>query len=168
MRCHTKCFMALVFLLGVGTSYCRAEIYTSKENPQHSVQYEETSEVYLTVGQCKNYSRQNYPEKIVSCRSMLSSHFYLNGEIVDDRMDEMAKTSDDPLFTVLIVLGILILVGLAFYIYLIPTFVAYNRQHPQRVFIMMLNLFLGNTLVGWIAALIWARSGGESKNAIRN
>jgi hypothetical protein len=99
---------------------------------------------------------------------MLSNHFYLNGEIVDDRMDEMAKTSDDPLFTVLIVLGILILVGLAFCIYLIPTFVAYNRQHPQRVFIMMLNLFLGNTLVGWIAALIWARSGGESKNAVRN
>lgn len=172
MRRYIKTLLALVFLLGVGTGYCNAGTYTSKESPQHTVQYEEASGVYVTAGQCKDYSRQNHPLNVVRCRAMLSNHFYLNGEIVDDRMDEMAKTSvsfpsvsDDLLFTVLSVLGILILIGLAFYIYLIPTFVAYNRQHPQRVFIMLLNLFLGNTLVGWIAALIWARSGEENKNA---
>ena len=165
MKCYMKSFMALVILLGVGTGYCNAGTYTSKTNPQHSVEYKQA--VYLTDGQCKNYSRQN-PGTVFRCWSLPYRHFYLNGEIVDDRMDEMAKTSvssDDLLFTVLIVLGILILVGLAFYIYLIPTFVAYNRQHPQRVFIMLLNLFLGNTLVGWIAALIWAKSGRENENA---
>jgi H+/Cl- antiporter ClcA len=67
---------------------------------------------------------------------------------------------DDNAFFIILVL-ILIIVG--FYIYMLPTFVAYNRRHPQRFWIMMLNLFLGGTLVGWISALIWAH-GGENKN----
>jgi hypothetical protein len=166
MKRYIKSFSVLVFLLGVGTSYCSAGTYTPKQNPQHSVQYEEAPEVYLTAGQCKNYSRQNYPDKVVRCRAMLFSHFYLNGEIVDGRMDEIAKIQ--MVGDALLFIFVLIFIGVAFYVYMIPTFTAYNRNHPQRVFIMMLNLFLGNTLVGWIAALIWARSGGENENAREN
>lgn len=157
---YIKPFLALVFLLGIGISHCNAGTYTSKANPQHSVQYEEAPEIYLTAGQCKNYSRQN-PGTIVRCWSLVSRHFYLSGEIVDDRMDQIAK--DSGLETVFIFVVILPLAVVAFYIYLIPTFTAYNRNHPQRFWIMMLNLFCGETLVGWIAALIWARSGGENK-----
>ena len=152
--------MVLVFVLGVGTGYCNAGTYTSKANPQHSVEYKQA--VYLTDGQCKNYSRQN-PGTVFRCWSMPSRHFYLDGEIVDDRMDQIAK--DSGLETVFIFLVILILIGIGFYIYMLPTFTAYNRNHPQRFWIMMLNLFCGETLVGWIAALIWARSGEEDKNA---
>lgn len=157
-----KPFMALVFLLGVGIGNCNAGTYASKENPQHSVQYEEAPGVYLTVGQCKNYSRQN-PGTVVSCWAMLSRHFYLSGEIVDDRMDEIAKTQIAE--NAILFIFILVLIGIALYVYMIPTFVAYNRKHPQRFFIMMLNLFLGNTLIGWIAALIWARGGGKNEKA---
>ncbi len=153
---YIKTFIALVFLLVVGTGYCNAGTYTSKENPQHSVEYKQA--VYLTDGQCKNYSRQN-PGTVVKCWSTLSSHFYLNGEMVDDQMDEIAKT--EVAWDVFLLIFVLLLIVIGFYIYLIPTFTAYGRGHPQRFWIMMLNLFLGNTVVGWIAALIWARGGGE-------
>ncbi|HNX69021.1 MAG TPA: superinfection immunity protein [Candidatus Omnitrophota bacterium] len=150
--------MALVLLLGVGTGYCNAGTYTSKTNPQHSLEYKEA--VYLTDGQCKNYSRQN-PGTVFRCWSLPYRHFYLDGEIADDRMDEIAKT--EVAWDVFLLIFVLLLIVIGFYVYMLPTFTAYNRQHPQRFWIMMLNLFLGNTLIGWIAALIWAR-GGENKN----
>jgi len=148
--------MVLVFLLGVGIGNCHAGTYTSKTNPQQSVEYKQA--VYPTVGQCKNYSRQN-SGTVVRCWSLSSRHFYLDGEIVDDRMDEIAKT--EVAWDAFLLIFVLILIVVGFYVYLIPTFTAYDRNHPQRFWIMMLNLFLGNTLVGWIAALIWARSGEE-------
>jgi len=159
---NLKSFLVVVSLLGMGIGYGYAGTYTSKTNPQHSVQYEEADQVYFTVGQCKNYSRQNYPEKVVSCWSTVFRHFYLNGEIVDNRMDEIAK--DQMAGDIFLFIFALICIVLAFYLYLLPTITAYNRKHPQRFFIMMLNLILGSTFVGWIAALIWAR--GEKKQRV--
>lgn len=41
-------------------------------------------------------------------------------------------------------------------IYLLPTFIAGGRQHHQRRAILILNVFGGWTVLGWIAALTWA------------
>lgn len=41
-------------------------------------------------------------------------------------------------------------------LYLLPTIVAFMRRHHQRAAITLLNLFLGWTALGWIAALIWS------------
>lgn len=46
------------------------------------------------------------------------------------------------------------LAGIAFY--LIPTLVARNLKHHNLGAIFALNLLLGWTLVGWVAALVWA------------
>ena len=43
-------------------------------------------------------------------------------------------------------------------IYFFPDWVAQSRGHPQRKSIFVLNLFLGWTFLGWVAALIWANS----------
>ena len=43
-------------------------------------------------------------------------------------------------------------------VYFIPTIAAYRRKHPNRVAITFVNIFLGATIVGWIAALAWAVS----------
>jgi hypothetical protein len=40
--------------------------------------------------------------------------------------------------------------------YLLPFVVAVSRRHRQRLAIFCLNLLLGWTLLGWIAALVWA------------
>jgi len=38
----------------------------------------------------------------------------------------------------------------------IPTIVAFRRQHPNRWLIFVVNFAFGGTVVGWIAALVWA------------
>jgi len=49
-------------------------------------------------------------------------------------------------------LGTLFLLG----IYFIPTIVGYNTKYASGI--SLLNLFLGWTFLGWLAALIWAVS----------
>ena len=43
-------------------------------------------------------------------------------------------------------------------VYGAPTFVALKRVHHQTGPIVIVNLFLGWTLVGWVVALAWAVS----------
>ena len=40
--------------------------------------------------------------------------------------------------------------------YFVPWICAASRQHRQTVAIFVLNLLLGWTFVGWVAALVWA------------
>ncbi len=40
--------------------------------------------------------------------------------------------------------------------YFIPAFVAFRRQHANKVPVMLVNAFLGWTFIGWIVALVWA------------
>lgn len=41
-------------------------------------------------------------------------------------------------------------------IYFFPAFAASSRRHRNRAAIFMLNLLLGWTFIGWVAALVWA------------
>ena len=41
-------------------------------------------------------------------------------------------------------------------VYFLPTFIAVSRKHRQSVPIFVLNLLLGCTFIGWVAALVWA------------
>ena len=49
-------------------------------------------------------------------------------------------------------------VALVIGIYFLPDWIAQSRGHPNRGSIFVLNLFLGWTFLGWVAALIWANS----------
>jgi hypothetical protein len=44
-------------------------------------------------------------------------------------------------------------------IYFIPAFVAALRRHNDENAIAVLNIFLGWTVIGWVAALVWASNG---------
>ena len=50
----------------------------------------------------------------------------------------------------------LILVAISAGIYFVPAIVAKVRDHRNLLAIGMLNLFLGWTLIGWVAALVWS------------
>ncbi|MYA18213.1 MAG: superinfection immunity protein [Gammaproteobacteria bacterium] len=41
-------------------------------------------------------------------------------------------------------------------VYFIPSIVAKVRNHHNTMAIFLLNLFLGWSLIGWVAALVWA------------
>ncbi|MGB9043350.1 MAG: superinfection immunity protein [Pseudolabrys sp.] len=47
-------------------------------------------------------------------------------------------------------------VGFFLVLYELPAIVAYNHSHRQFFAILVLNILLGWTIVGWIGALIWA------------
>ena len=49
---------------------------------------------------------------------------------------------------------ILILIGIG--IYFLPTWVAKARKSPKVAPVFVINLFLGWTLIGWVAALVLA------------
>lgn len=53
-------------------------------------------------------------------------------------------------------MGALIISVVCLAIYFIPAGVAVNRQHHNRLAIIVLNIFLGWTLIGWVVALVWA------------
>jgi hypothetical protein len=48
-------------------------------------------------------------------------------------------------------------------IYFAPTLLAMNRELSNTVSILVLNLFLGWTLIGWVIALALACSGTATK-----
>lgn len=42
------------------------------------------------------------------------------------------------------------------FIYMIPSWVAFRRQHPNRFVILAVNVAFGATGIGWIGSLVWA------------
>ena len=44
----------------------------------------------------------------------------------------------------------------AMWLYFLPTLVAISRQSARTRTILILNLFLGWTVIGWLVSLVWA------------
>lgn len=55
------------------------------------------------------------------------------------------------------------LLVLAGVVYFLPTLVAVVRGHPRALAIGLLNLLLGWTLLGWLAAAAWALLGARRR-----
>lgn len=45
--------------------------------------------------------------------------------------------------------------------YFIPTVVAISRDHPSKGGIIVVNVLLGWTILGWIVSLAWSLSGRQ-------
>ena len=52
--------------------------------------------------------------------------------------------------------GFFIVVTALLFLYFLPTFVGFARGHPSAAAILVLNIFLGWTFIGWVVALVWA------------
>ena len=46
--------------------------------------------------------------------------------------------------------------GIGFVLYFLPTIIAALKSKRDTVAILLLNLFLGWSVIGWIVALVWA------------
>lgn len=49
---------------------------------------------------------------------------------------------------------LIILIAVA--IYFAPTLIAFKRSHPNKVWVLLLNVLLGWTCFGWATALVWS------------
>jgi hypothetical protein len=45
------------------------------------------------------------------------------------------------------------------FLYFLPAIIAAHRDHPSRTSILIVNTFLGFTVIGWVICLIWSLSG---------
>lgn len=54
------------------------------------------------------------------------------------------------------VLIIAVFILLGFFIYFLPSIIAFRRKKKNALAIFILNLFLGVTFFGWVIAMIWA------------
>jgi len=52
------------------------------------------------------------------------------------------------------------------FLYLLPTFIAANRSHRQTAAITGLNILLGWTLLGWVAAFVWSLTSSQAQQII--
>ena len=55
-------------------------------------------------------------------------------------------------------MGVLMLIGIVagLAVYFVPTIFAFKKQRINKGAIFCVNLFLGWSLIGWVAALVWA------------
>lgn len=53
-------------------------------------------------------------------------------------------------------------------LYFLPAIIAFGRKHNSRVAILVLNLLLGWSVLGWIIALVWSLTGDTKANRQRD
>ena len=51
---------------------------------------------------------------------------------------------------------------IAFIIYMTPALIASRRRHPQTLAITALTILFGWTMIGWLAAIVWACTATET------
>lgn len=71
-------------------------------------------------------------------------------------MVEMLGNGSDVVYYILVIVVSIVVVCGAIIFYFIPTIIANHRKHKNAEAIVLLNVFLGWTLLGWVICLIWA------------
>jgi hypothetical protein len=51
--------------------------------------------------------------------------------------------------------------GFGFLMYFLPSIIAFGRNKRDTTSIVLLNFFLGWTMIGWVIALVWAVKNDE-------
>lgn len=81
----------------------------------------------------------------------LFSAVVISGAMATPAFAQGLPPSFDDQLRWLAVVGAIVLV-----VYLIPSWVAFSRRHPNRWPIFVINVVFGGTGLGWLGSLIWA------------
>jgi len=64
---------------------------------------------------------------------------------------------DDNTRAVLIgYLLIICAIAIGFWLFFLPTQIAFGKKHAYKWIILLLNIFFGATIVGWVLLMVWA------------
>jgi hypothetical protein len=61
---------------------------------------------------------------------------------------------------------LLLLIAVSFFIYFLPAIIGRKKRNAGSI--LLLNIFLGWTFIGWIVALVWATSADNENRIIIN
>jgi len=79
--------------------------------------------------------------------------------VVIDLINHPVEIREQDLYNAQEFVGLIMLIGIGlvgFVIYFVPTLIAAIRKHGNLAAIMVINLFIGWTLLGWVGAFVWA------------
>ena len=62
--------------------------------------------------------------------------------------------------------AVFLMIGLGIVAYFIPGIIAVTRRHRKATFILIVNLFFGWSVLGWIFALVWALRANVAPKAV--
>lgn len=60
------------------------------------------------------------------------------------------------LFAGMSLIALVLLVVVGAFIYFVPSIIAWKRKHNQFIPILLINVFFGWSLIGWVGALVWS------------
>jgi hypothetical protein len=66
-----------------------------------------------------------------------------------------------------VLIGAFLMIAISGFIYFLPTIIAVRRKHRNDVGVLLVNLFFGWTLIGWVGALIWSTLDQQANAANR-
>lgn len=72
--------------------------------------------------------------------------------VEEQRTQRLSQAVD----SVTAVLMLFLIIAIAVFLYLFPAIIALTRGHHNRAAILVVNLFLGWSFLGWVIALAWA------------
>jgi hypothetical protein len=56
----------------------------------------------------------------------------------------------------------ILVIALCMGVYFVPSIIASKRNHKNFTPILILNIFLGFSLIGWVVALVWATTAQDN------
>ena len=77
----------------------------------------------------------------------------------DPKLTAMLENASTGLLVTVVVVTLLI--------YLVPSFIALVRRHTYLKQVLVLNVVLGWSTIGWVALLVWAFAGGEIPDKLK-
>ena len=66
------------------------------------------------------------------------------------------EDSNNIILAIFGTLIITLIIWIGLYMYMLPSIYAASRRHPQLLPITLINIFFGETLIGWVGAFVWA------------
>ncbi len=77
----------------------------------------------------------------------------------DPKLTAMLENAGTGLLVTVVVVTLLI--------YFVPSFIALVRRHTYLKQVLVLNVVLGWSTIGWVALLVWAFAGGEIPDKLK-
>lgn len=77
-------------------------------------------------------------------------------EIAAEEAGAAATTADEAAGNKTLIIMIVLWATIGLLLYFVPTIVAFAKGHLNKTAVLLLNLFLGWTFIGWVIALVWS------------
>ncbi len=143
-------------------SFCGKPVSTEAEKCPNCGEWLKDEDVEASCG----FGLENRGTKMVFNISIVVAIITFVVCIIITITEEMnvAQMTNSILATLILPVIAFVICFIACYSYFLPTIVAISRNHPQTFPIGLINIWFGETVIGWIVCMIWATSHRQGRH----